>query len=127
MTGMGLIEGLESMTRKTTAAAAAMALSVTSAFAPVAVAAPAFEAPTVQTYAANRPASVSPYEALNQQNNNSTQRRSFDINVNGTGKISIEGMTKREAAEVTVNTIKPILMEILEEEIFTGGDGVYDF
>lgn len=138
MMGQGLIDSLNAMTKPATAAAAAMALGVTSAFAPMAaVAEPAINMPTVPAleYTASVTpeftTSVNPYEALGyngvKQESISTERRSFDVNINGNGKISVEGLTKKEAAEYMMDKLKPTLMTILQEEIFTGGVGTYDF
>lgn len=138
MMGQGLIDSLNAMTKPATAAAAAMALGVTSAFAPFAAAAePSINMPSVPTleYTASVTpeftTSVNPYEALGyngvKQESISTERRSFDVNINGNGKISVEGLTKKEAAEYMMDKLKPTLMTILQEEIFTGGVGTYDF
>ena len=138
MMGEGLINSLNAMTKPATAAAAAMALGVTSAFAPMAAAAePSINMPSVPTleYTASVTptftSTVNPYEALGynsvDKRSISTERRSFDVNINGNGKISVEGMTKQEAAEYMMEKLKPTLMTILADEIFTGGVGTYEF
>lgn len=142
MMGEGLINSLNAMTKPATAAAATLALGVTSAFAPMAaVAEPSISIPSIPAleYTAsvtpNFTSTTNPYEALGYNNDASqavresisTQRRSFDININGNGKISVEGMTKKEAAKFMLEKMKPTLMDILEQEIATGGIGVYDF
>ena len=77
---------------------------------------------------------ASPYTALASDNpasrnpeSNSIRRGSFDININGAGNISIEGGTKKEIVEAVEKRIKPVLMNILEQEIFTGGVGTYEY
>ena len=142
MTGQGLINSLNAMTKPATAAAANMTQGVASAFSPISIAEPSINFPTLSaleysatvtpTLAGNLSSfSVNPYDALGyntvKQSSESTERRSFDLNINGNGKISVEGMTKKEAAEFLMAKMKPTLLNILEEEIFTGGLGVYDY
>jgi len=99
MTGQGLINSLEKITPKVTAAAAAMAVGVTSAFAPVAVAAPSFDIPqaTVADYptpAAPQSIGVSPYQttgqaASSEDFSSSTNERHIVIDLKGGGKIRL--------------------------------------
>ena len=142
MTGQGLINSLNAMTKPATAAAANMTQGVASAFSPISVAEPSINFPTLAAleYSATvtptlagglSSSSIDPYEALGyndvKHSSESTERRSFDININGNGKITVEGMTKADAAEFLVQRLKPTLMDILQEEIFTGGKNVYEY
>ena len=136
MTGQGLIEGLEGTTKKVTAAAAAMAVGVTSAFAPVAVAAPSFDVPQAVTTdypSAITPQTidVSPYQTIGQASSDdfsgSTNERHIIIDLKGGGKIEVSGLTKEKAIELITEQLKPQLSAILAEEIFEGGDSVYEF
>ena len=142
MTGQGLINSLNAMTKPATAAAANMTQGVASAFSPISVAEPSINFPTLAAleYSATvtptlagglSSSSIDPYEALGyndvKHSSESTERRSFDININGNGKITVEGMTKADAAEFLVQRLKPTLLDILQEEIFTGSRGVYEY
>ena len=142
MTGQGLINSLNAMTKPATAAAANMTQGVASAFSPISVAEPSINFPTLAAleYSATvtptlagglSSSSIDPYEALGyndvKHSSESTERRSFDININGNGKITVEGMTKADAAEFLVQRLKPTLLDILQEEIFTGSKGVYEY
>ena len=137
MTGLGLINSLEKITPKVTAAAAAMAVGVTSAFAPVAVAAPSFDIPqaTVADYptpAAPQSIGVSPYQTTGQAASSddfssSTNERHIVIDLKGGGKIEVSGLTKDQAIELIYEQLKPQLSAILAEEIFEGGKNVYEF
>ena len=132
MTGQGLVEGLEGATKNVTAAAAAMALGVTSAFSPVALAAPeAAPQAIVQQYSAAAPAaSVSPYEGLSGNSSDfsgSTNDRHIVLDIRGGGSITLNGLTKEQAIELIYEKLKPALQDILVEEITTGGDSTYDY
>ena len=116
MTGQGLIDGIENMTAKAESAAANMVSDVSDAFAPSTV---------------TPSASASPYEALNTGDDtdasHSTNDRHIYIDVNGGGRIEVSGLTKESAIELISEQLKPKLQAILAEEIFTGGDSVYEF
>lgn len=135
MTGEGLVNSLEGMTKKTTAAAAAMTMGITSALAPVAVAAPEVTAPSaiVQEYTATTPsATVSPYEVFatggdSSDFSSSTNERRIVVDLQGGGRIEVNGLTKEQAIDLIFQQLKPQLQAILAEEIFTGGDEVYEF
>jgi len=49
------------------------------------------------------------------------------IDVTGSGKIEVGGLSKEKAIELISQQIKPQLEAILSEEIFTGGEGTYEF
>ncbi len=133
MTGEGMVEGLEGATKKVTAAAAAMAVGVTSAFAPVALAAPEITAPAqvVQEYTAATPtATASPYDTVAGNSgdfSSSTDERHIVLDIRGGGRIEVDGMTKEQAIDLITEQLKPQLQNILAEEIFTGGKGSYEF
>ena len=116
MTGQGLIDGIENMTAKAESAAANMVSDVSDAFAPSTV---------------TPSASASPYEALNTGDDtdasHSTNDRHIYIDVKGGGRIEVSGLTKESAIELISEQLKPKLQAILAEEIFTGGDSVYEF
>ena len=118
MTGQGLINGIESMTAKAANAASNMVSGVSDAFAPEASASPI--TPT-----------ASPYEALSNGNSsdfsNSTRERHIVIDVKGGGRIEVSGMTKEQAIDLISEQLKPQLQNILANEIFEGGNGVYEF
>ena len=118
MTGQGLINGIESMTAKAANAASNMVSGVSDAFAPEASASPI--TPT-----------ASPYEALSNGNSsdfsNSTRDRHIVIDVKGGGRIEVSGMTKEQAIDLISEQLKPQLQNILANEIFEGGNGVYEF
>ena len=136
MVGQGLVNGIEGMTAKVTAAAANMTSGMADALTPNLPTLPTIPLQyTIPTIEKPRMApTVSPYTALAPDNSaterpesNSIRRGSFDININGAGNISIEGMTKKEIVEAAEKRIKPVLMNILEHEIFTGGVGTYEY
>lgn len=136
MVGQGLVNGIEGMTAKVTAAAANMTSGMADAFTPNLPTLPTIPLQyTIPTIEKPRMApTVSPYTALAPDNSaterpesNSIRRGSFDININGAGNISIEGMTKKEIVEAAEKRIKPVLMNILEHEIFTGGVDTYEY
>ena len=118
MTGQGLINGIESMTAKAANAASNMVSGVSDAFAPEASASPI--TPT-----------ASPYEVLSNGNSsdfsNSTRDRHIVIDVKGGGRIEVSGMTKEQAIDLISEQLKPQLQNILANEIFEGGNGVYEF
>ena len=117
MTGQGLIDGIESMTSKATAAASNMVSSVANTFTPEVSASPTI-------------ASTSPYEAFGGDSGDasgSTTDRHIVLDIRGGGRIDVGGMTKQQAIDLISEQLKPRLQEILAEEIFTGGDSVYEF
>ena len=117
MTGQGLIDGLESMTGKAVDAASNMVSGVSGAFTPSVTSAPT--------------ATTSPYEALTGNSGGETAQGSGErhivIDVKGGGRIEVTGLTKEKAIELITEQIKPQLQNILAEEIFTGGTGVYEY
>jgi len=119
MTGQGLINGIEGMADKAASAASNMVSGVSDAF-----------TPNVSTPTPTA-ASASPYEGLAQNNNSdasgSSGERRIVIDVTGSGKIEVGGLSKEKAIELISQQIKPQLEAILSEEIFTGGEGTYEF
>ena len=75
-------------------------------------------------------ASVSPYEALGEDTEKSPPKndeKHIVIELNGGGRIDVSGITRQQAMELIAERIKPELMDILEREIYEGGNGVYDY
>lgn len=53
--------------------------------------------------------------------------RNINININGNGEIGAKGMSKADVLELLITNIKPVLLEIIETEIYEEGDFAYDF
>ncbi|QIB26105.1 hypothetical protein [Caloranaerobacter azorensis] len=57
-----------------------------------------------------------------------SQDKNINININGKGSIKIDSESSKEAMlNILLENIKPILMNILQEEIFEEGELSYDF
>lgn len=117
MTGQGLIDGIEAMTSKAVSAASNMVSSVSDTFTP-------------STASVSTQASVSPYEALGGNSSDassSTNERHIVLDIRGGGRIEVSGLTKEQAIDLIAEQLKPQLQNILANEIFEGGNGVYEF
>ncbi len=65
-------------------------------------------------------------ESTNAENNGAMDsRKSFDINIKGSGKIDGGGLSKDAILELLVVNIKPILLKIIQTEIYEEGDYSY--
>ncbi|WP_206458708.1 phage tail tape measure protein [Anaerovorax sp. IOR16] len=53
--------------------------------------------------------------------------KTFNININGKGEISAKGISKDDVLDILIAHLKPILMKIIQTEIFEEGDLAYDF
>lgn len=55
-------------------------------------------------------------------------RKSIDLNINGTGSLKISsGMSKENIVSIIYENLKDVLMKIVEQEILEEGDGVYEY
>ncbi len=63
-----------------------------------------------------------------QHNAHSETTKRIQLDINGAGSITVEGGTdKANVLEILTENIKPVLMSILNAEIFEEGEGVYDY
>lgn len=111
MVGQGLAVGLESSAGAALAAAGTLSDGVLSAM-------------TVAPRQLPNPKTMGGYDLSGE---GGERRRSFDININGQGNISISGMSKDQAVTLIEERIGPVIKRILEDEIYEGGNDVYDF
>ena len=66
---------------------------------------------------------VKPFE----RNSDSASKREFSIDINGKGSIDVKGgMNKEQVVEILFDHMKPVLMNILAQEIFEEGDNTYE-
>lgn len=75
------------------------------------------EAPTIKEFNSARSGGSNPEEY-----------KRISLEINGGGTISLgKGTNKQEVLDVITENLRPILLEILEEEAYEEGEGVYDF
>lgn len=110
MVGAGLERGLEGSTRDVAFAAAGMADSVNGAFG-------GLSEPTV---------TASPFGARSDTDGVSAERH-LTIDVRGGGRIEVGGMTRDQAVELITESLLPQLKQALADEIYEGGDDVYEY
>lgn len=68
----------------------------------------------------------SPVKAF-KNNSENTSEHKFSIDINGKGAIDVKGgMNKEEVVEILFDYLKPVLMNILSQEIFEEGDNSYE-
>ena len=130
MTGQGMANGFEVSTKNAMNAAESMVDSVRSAFAPMEISTPTVPTPSGAGDGIITPnaATLSPYQALGSEGQGSgTSERHVTIDINGSGRISVNGVSKDQVLDLLVENLRPVLMDLLEEETFEGGDGVYEF
>lgn len=66
-----------------------------------------------------------PYSSVSRTE--SVSEKTFNININGTGGIKANGLTKDEVLKVLIENIKPVLLKIIETEKYEEGDLSFDF
>ncbi|TCX51924.1 phage tail tape measure protein [Dehalobacter sp. 14DCB1] len=77
----------------------------------------------------NRPISVSasPFASDDEQGGETAAEKTININLNGNGTIKGSGLSKEEILDALIVYIKPVLLSIIETEIFEEGDLAYEF
>ena len=78
---------------------------------------------------ANQPIDVSdnPVQASDDDSDSDGGTKTFNININGSGQISGNGMTEDEVLEIMIVHLRPILMKIIKAEIYEEGNASYEF
>ena len=61
------------------------------------------------------------------EDGDSGAEKTFNININGEGKIFGNGISKDDVLEILIVHLKPILMKIIQTEIFEEGNLAYDY
>lgn len=59
--------------------------------------------------------------------NDDMREKDFNININGSGEITSKGVSKDDVIDVMIEHIKPILIRIIQSEIYEEGDLSYDY
>ncbi len=68
----------------------------------------------------------SPVKPFERKTDNASKRE-FSIDINGKGSIDVKGgMNKEQVVEILFDHMKPVLMNILAQEIFEEGDNTYE-
>lgn len=62
-----------------------------------------------------------------QNNTKNIEEKHIILDLQGNGKISIDGFSKEHILEVLYEYLKPILMQMIEEEILEEGEEAYEF
>ncbi len=61
-------------------------------------------------------------------NMNNNEKKSIELNINGKGSIKVDGRLSREAMiEVMMENVRPVLINLIQEEIFEEGEGTYEY
>lgn len=71
--------------------------------------------------------SASPFGEDRQSDDPVSDEKTINININGEGTIKGKGVSKDEILEYLIVHLKPILLSIIETEIFEEGDLAYEF
>lgn len=71
--------------------------------------------------------SASPFGEDRQSEDPASDEKTINININGEGTIKGKGISKDEILEYLIVHLKPILLSIIETEIFEEGDLAYEF
>ena len=54
--------------------------------------------------------------------------KEINLNINGSGKIQVgDGVSKEDVLQILIENVKGVLMGMLQDEILTEGDGVYEY
>lgn len=62
------------------------------------------------------------------RNSNQPQEKIIRVEINGSGSVGLgSGTSKQEVVELMFDNLRPVLMSIVEEELFEEGDATYDF
>ena len=69
---------------------------------------------------------ASPYVDSRNAQSETTVKHEHVLNINGKGSIKVDGISKSEAVDLLSENIKPVLMEIIEQEIFEEGESAYE-
>lgn len=60
--------------------------------------------------------------------NHSRQEKKITLEIAGSGEINVNGSANKQSIlDVMINNIKPVLMNVLQQEIFEEGDASYEF
>ncbi len=77
------------------------------------------------------PLQISPVldaEASSSGSLGSESRKSVDININGNGRITAGGgISKADVVNILMERVRDVIVDIIEEEIFVGGDAAYEY
>lgn len=61
-------------------------------------------------------------------NNSQPQEKIIRVEINGSGSVALgSGTSKQEVVDLMFDNLRPVLMSIVEEELFEEGDNSYDF
>lgn len=69
---------------------------------------------------------ASPYADNGNAQSETTVKHEHVLNINGKGSIKVDGISKSEAVDLLSENIKPVLMEIIEQEMFEEGESAYE-
>ncbi len=69
---------------------------------------------------------ASPYVDSRNAQSETTVKHEHVLNINGKGSIKVDGISKSEAVDLLSENIKPVLMEIIEQEMFEEGESAYE-
>ena len=53
--------------------------------------------------------------------------KTVNLNINGSGKIQASGASKEEVLQIIMDNIKDVIIEMLQDDVLTEGDGTYDY
>lgn len=53
--------------------------------------------------------------------------KTINLNINGSGKIQASGASKEEVLQIIMDNIKDVIIEMLQDDVLTEGDGTYDY
>lgn len=53
--------------------------------------------------------------------------KTINLNINGSGKIQASGTSKEEVLQIIMDNIKDVIIEMLQDDVLTEGDGTYDY
>ncbi len=70
---------------------------------------------------------LNPSFGVNSDNSTKSTEKTININLNGNGKITTNGVSPDEVLEILITHIKPVLMKIIKAEIYEEGAYSYDY
>lgn len=90
---------------------------------------PSGETDRILSALSNSNAPINPTSSIGNDNDvdHDGGEKTFNININGEGTISGAGLSKDDVLEVLIAHIKPVLIKIIQTEIFEEGDLSYEF
>ena len=63
-----------------------------------------------------------------QSESGESSERKITLDINGGGSIKMDGnVDKEQVLDIMVQNIRPVLLDLLEEEISEEGDGTYEY